>query len=632
MTVTAHSFVDPSSLAKKRKQQAIEALQALSEDALKERIVIPLFKKMGMKCTSVDRRHEGQHRCDVLIEYEVHGEARIEGAQLKANEDIRTKDYVRGEVERAGAVAVNFDHLLTDGKTLARLTKFYWITTGEIDPIGRIGIKEVLGVGTQYFNRVDVWGVERLVDEIQKAAPELLPPLELLQIEQSIQGHLDRREYVFAAHSCYEAFLWHLRQLGEIDLRGAAKYLEAAGSYLLRDERRPLFYARAIGTYYKMWMYLIDACPDLFPKYGSYSFNDWPWPRIDERLRKEYPRSRWWLFQDVFLMLDQLNLLDRTYVRAPAGLSTLRACQILLRACYTPGRQGIDESLRKLCAELGKEDNQSIDGRCSLCTGVAVSVLSLAGEDYRLRAADAFEWLKTRGIFRFAYNQAAEGRHSLHYTARVLEGFGDYTFPASGEVDTVFKVFFSDVTKDAIELYSEYMRYRNIEEAEVASYIFPAFLRYFLIGRRLDEHRDLIAAEIENLVDVLQLDAESASRPAAEMYAAQSNLGSLVLGAVLGCEPALDLARQIVQLFHAKLRAKGAKATDEERLLWDSSVDRTQSFIEGYFQYWETILFLEERGQDVNLLLPEIGSEESASTDERSQPDGFRVSALRAPE
>jgi len=571
---------DATSVEKVRKQQAIEELKGLSENALKEQIVLPLFRKRGLRCTSVDKRHEGQHRCDILMESDAHQDSRIDGAQLKVNVNILTKQYVRREIERSGAVALTFDHRLTDG-TLTTLSKYYWITTGEIGTIGNIGLNEVFGKGSPYLGRVEVWGVERLVAEIQKTAPELLPPLELLRIEQSIGAE---RDSVVAAYWCYEAFRWQFKQPGRLDLQRAEKYLEDAGSYLSSNTRRHWYYARTIVTYYELWRYVLTTCADLLPRDGPCSFSDLPLDRIDERLKKEYPRSRWWLFQDICLVFAQLDLLEKSYVTAPAGLSTLKACQILLRACYPPSRATISERLQRLNKDLGKEDNKAIDGSCSLCTGVAVSVLSLAGQENRQKASKAFDWLKSLSGERFAYNQAAGDRHSFHYTAQVLEGFCDHTFPNSSEAESALQVFFSGKVSSAADLYNEHMRYRNVEEVEVASYIYPSFLRYLLIGHPLDDHRNSLAGELNHLVSVLQIDAESASLPAAELYSAQSNLGSLVLGAVLGCEPAHDLAHDVVHVFHAQLRTRGARSTEEERLLWDSSVDRTLSFIEGYLQ------------------------------------------------
>ena len=50
-----------------RRQQAVELLQEMKEDALTETIVIPLFQRLGWICTKVDRRHEDEHCCDVLL-------------------------------------------------------------------------------------------------------------------------------------------------------------------------------------------------------------------------------------------------------------------------------------------------------------------------------------------------------------------------------------------------------------------------------------------------------------------------------------------------------------------------------------------------------------------------------------
>src|SRR6185295_13791405 len=181
---------DATSVEQLRKRQAIEALRVLSEDDLKDQIVIPLFERRGLKCTSADRRHERRHRCDILMESDAHQTNRIEGAQLKANKNIRSKKYLIETIERASIVALRVAHSLSDS-TLTSLSKYYWITSGDIDPIEKLDVEGVFGRGTAYFGRVEIWEAKRLVDEIQKTAPDLIPALEILQIEQNIEAERD---------------------------------------------------------------------------------------------------------------------------------------------------------------------------------------------------------------------------------------------------------------------------------------------------------------------------------------------------------------------------------------------------------------------------------------------------------
>jgi hypothetical protein len=620
--------VPDSPLVCQRKQQAIEALQALSENDLKGRIIIPLFDKLGMKCASVDRRHEGQHRCDVLMEYEVRGEARIEGAQLKANANIHSKDYVREEIERASIVALNFNHPLTDRSTLTRLSRYYWITTGSIDRIGAIGIKEVLGAETQYFPRVDVWGVDRLVAEIQTAAPELLPPLELLQIEQDTAMYRQGRQGVFAAHCCYKAFLWHHRQ-PKMEFDGAAQYLEEALRCLDLEDRKSIYYSRVLRKYYEGLLLLLREA-----RQGKVPW--WPGQSLREVLSSaeaisalespedEHPRSHGlaWLVRDVESIHRQLGIMLDRFLTIPAPLIPVQIGRLLLRFGYPPSEPALAECLRATERQLGEEDQRSIHSKCSLCTATAVSCFSLAGDSERLKVKPAVDWLETLKPYRYCYIEAetfglpgeSYSQHALHYAATVLTAYLDWGAEEC-HIENVREVFFKSEKVDSQGFFClEWMRYRNEDRFEICRYIFSAFLRYILVRgelpKREEDEEDLVRKALESFVAAIYAEAKDTQDPV-RFYASRTNLGSLALGMILGVTEAVGLARRVAGVLHRR----GVR-TDA---LWTGSVERTLSFLEGFLDYWEAVLFLEQKGGDVRHLLPETdGMESSASTGEKA--------------
>ena len=604
---TAAPNVSDDSLVKKRQQEAIEALKALSEADLKDRIVLPLFRKRGLKCTSVDRRHEGQHRCDILMESDAHQDSRVDGVQLKANTNILSKDYVREEIERASIVSLTFDHLLANG-TLTSLSKYYWISTGTIDPIGNMGIKEIFGKGTPYFGRVEVWGVERLVDEIQKTSPDLLPPLELLQIEQGIEMYRKSSQGVFAAHCCYNAFLWHHRQ-PDIRFKEAEQCLRDALLCLDLETRKSLYYSRLLRRYYEGLLLLLREAQS-----GSI-----PWlpgrplgeiltsPEAVSALGRLGEPGSAWLVCDVESIHHQSGIVLELFLPVPAPLLPVQICRFLLRFGYPPSEPALTRCLNNTEAQFEKEGHLSIDGSCSLCTATAVSCFSLAGDSERsmerLKVKPAVEWLETRKPFRYCY---LEGRlygfpgdnysqHALHYAATVLTAFLDWGAEESC-IDNVKDILCKVEDVDSQGFYLEWMLYRNEDRFEICRYILSAFLRYILVREALPRKEEqLVKTALERFVAAIYVEAKDTQKPA-KFYAARTNLGSLILGAILHVEKAVALAREVAGVLHRRgLRANA---------LWDGSAERTLAFLEGFLDYWETILFLEQRGEDVGQLFP----------------------------
>jgi hypothetical protein len=158
-------------------------------------------------------------------------------------------------------------------------------------------------------------------------------------------------------------------------------------------------------------------------------------------------------------------------------------------------------------------------------------------------------------------------------------------------------VFFQSEDVDSREFYLAWMIYRNEDRFEICRYIFSAFLRYMFVRGTLPKgEEDLVKRALERFVAAIYAEAEGIQDPA-RFCASRTNLGSLALGMLLSVNEAVGLARRVAGVLHRR----GVR-TDA---LWDGSVERTLSFLEGFLDYWEAILLLEQQGEDISELLPD---------------------------
>jgi hypothetical protein len=191
----------------------------------------------------------------------------------------------------------------------------------------------------------------------------------------------------------------------------------------------------------------------------------------------------------------------------------------------------------------------------------------------------------------------------------------DFEYPDQESTRRVLEVFFEDLKRggkpktDQRGFYVEWMRYRNISPGEVCSYIFPVFLRYLLAGFSLrPEEENYLQESLRILVVEIEADAKEASTPPWKPYIGRENLGSLSCGFLLQTAEASNLASRIAGGFHQMVVLRRNLGIERERL-WDSSVDRTTSFIDSLFLYWEGILEVKNRGGDILDLLPVVVNE-----------------------
>lgn len=307
------------------------------------------------------------------------------------------------------------------------------------------------------------------------------------------------------------------------------------------------------------------------------------------------------LITDFELISEQLDLLCAKFINTPSGLSTLQAAVLLQRVGYSSRYFGgaLGRRLDRVELDLKANHNRSIDGDCSMCSGAALSALSLAGRSER--ASEIREWLRRLGpdrycVLRRDYTDAKYNEHALHYAASVLQGFLDTTTGARSGADAeveddiaqVVRVFFERTETGERNFPKHWMRYRNIDAYEVCNYILPVFARYLLSGRPLNGKQ---RAQLSGVVDALAggiLGEASNPAHAGRLYVARENVGSLSLGLMVGMSIVAEkVARDALGLF-----TRRAEADYPERgsTTLDSNIDRTRRFLEGWLLHWEVVL------------------------------------------
>jgi hypothetical protein len=303
-------------------------------------------------------------------------------------------------------------------------------------------------------------------------------------------------------------------------------------------------------------------------------------------------------------ILEQLDILAQKIVNDPSGLTTLEICLLLERCGYSRRFEShaIRERLQRVEAEMKENHSRSIDGDCSICTGVAASCLLLAGDEHR--ANELLDWLESLQGVRYAWignddhEDEPPDQHALHYASTVLCAFADHggSHPSreSGR-DSVKQVLLGNEWTGAGSMPPHWMRYRNISEFEVCSYILPSLARYHLAGGGLNEIEKKRCTEVlRALASALTAESVKVSTDGSpdKLYGARENVGSFALGLVPGVQLS-DEAEKIVRhglaRFEYRARRREAMATTRQQTL-DSNTDRTRKFLSGWLLQWEMIL------------------------------------------
>lgn len=628
------------------REEGIRYLQQLSETQLKDEVIKPLFGKewaVGFDrwerrkkwlVLDVDRKSELEHRCDLILSSIPHHGELLVGIQLKAwnngNNDINAGKYVVTKIRPCAEAALRDRY-----RNGARLSKYYWITTGYLaEPSGRKAVEKFINTPESTGGRVEVWDVgdlyDRIVnaqsfrDNLDKTANDVVKGLQINAIRRQVEKHMQDGEGSFAALLAYAALRGCLlRQTPDIPTALACATVGLAA--LRQDSCRNIYYHRVLRNVLEAWEELLLAHPKELQKHvknlleGSVAVEECAIYMRDDGI------DRLELILDFDCIFRQLRQLEKHYVNGPSGLSTLKLSRLLLRSGFSPTDREISERLKRAQEDLKKEGGKSIDGECCLCTGAAVSCLALARNRDVGRPV---EWLLGLAPHRYCYHGAAVEpyNHSLHYPASVLQAFVDldpgYT---SRRAEEIAEIFFDPAASKRAEIVRYWMLYRHEHGFNIYHDILLAFLRFFLVGRQVGElGKGQLRKAIQMLVSDLEKDCKEVQSPW-KLYAARENLSSFCLGLVLEVEESYEFVRQIARLFRYRARRIAKEPTD---LLLDSNVDITMAFLEGYLDYWETLFYLKEDGRSIEHLLPALQPPEgSSSFMPRARQDNIQSSA-----
>lgn len=445
--------------------------------------------------------------------------------------------------------------------------------------------------------------LKELCNKIERMARETVPLLQVNHAEMQSQ----RLSGIFAAHWAYRAFRLHLLQPSP-DLEKVSTCLNRGLACIAEDPRRQLYYYRLLQRVFeawRSWLSLIRNRPDLIPPGRRKLELILDQPQVKEffATSSSFGIDTVTMLQDFELTFRQLVTLEERYVDAPAGLSTLVICRLLLRFGFFPSETGtIQARFKRMIKELAGDREcrgASIDDQCSLCTGVLLSCFSLARRHDEVQKVK--DWLLGLKAYRFSHILRTDGRRShenaLHYASQTLLGLLDFDLYSDELLAPILDEFFQpDGRLPRQELwrsfYLKWIRYSNIDRFETYRFILSAFLRFFLSGRDLPPQR---TERLRQAVKALAADLREEIPGGEEVYLfypARTNLPSLVLGLWLRMTELTDLAVKVVQLHHRRASMAGRRDDDQ---LWDSNVDRTVNFIEGLLDYWETMIALEER-------------------------------------
>jgi hypothetical protein len=582
-----------------------------------------------------DKNNEHKHGCDLILDI---------GRLSKIGFQIKITPFTRStltEYKRRVKDAYDFRF----GGEIKRLSQFIWVTTSYIT--SAIPGSEFDDIEDSVrFGKIERWDGERLRKEFRTYYPEAFTSIRIDDLtakadQQSIKGN-----NVFAAHYLYRVFVLRLLQS---DLASAREVIKSAISEVDRQKNKSIYFYRTLKRVYEIWEAVIEGqgFDELVEKYKKQIMSKYKmqtdeyektWHECvflmhlvnDAEVRKHVESHEiassacgYNVLCDFQYMFSQLQILFHEYANSPAGLSSRQICRTLLRFGFPP-EGNIAERIKKTIRELKDEDDQSVDGECSLCTGTILSCLVLANEDQET-IKPVKGWLEQLDDYRYShirrdqYTDAKSTEHALHYAAPVLEAFID-----CGDSENVVRVlrhYFVSRKVGRDGFYDSWMRHRNISSLETCSYILSAFHKYFINGNdhfHFDETQlECLTEAITNLVNVLHIETTPQSKPS-RLYATRENTPSFCLALLVmkrrayaalpesskaapvfadsvsdQFDSASDLLRELMQNLHKRaIRFREGDRDPFRKALLDSNVDRTTRFIEGWVSYWETISYL----------------------------------------
>jgi hypothetical protein len=613
-------------------------LNHLSEREFTIPFLIPYFQRIGYDVVDVHAKGEERHRLDLLLIRRLSDGsiAVVHGVQVK-KEDYDTFSDVRDAITPYLDFVFGSPHTV-DGEQHF-IQRFYWITSGRIQPAAERGFTELKN--TIWRKDIRLWSGSVFIRDVHKRGWSfLIEELHEIQLRTAKQQHVNDREGVFAAYCAYLSALWHLRDETR-DNDAARACLQEAARLVDSDERKALYYFRSLRTYYGILDDLLSRFPtlqvaDLGLLNGTSSGDE-----VRECVQAQYPGWGEHFLHVMTFLLDQFDLLEERYLDPRSGLSSLQVCRLLLRSGRSPAIGSLESShlqasritrrLKAIRQEMefyGKRMMElkrpphfaSLDDECSICTGTGVACLALANQ--RDSSKPAVEWLASLRKQRFTCYEDEPGEQALHNTATVLDGFCSFEYGAASRLTNLaLAVLLGPVDLDSPGLPNEWMRYRNIHRYEVCTYIFSAFLVLSLSGysfkrKDLKVLRHTLRTFSAELIDEARHgDMLHVEKPA-KLYAVRENVGSLALAVLLGTEDetadeAVELLlRDALRHFHRRSRVVLANRRHGNDLfsqhLMDSDVDRMRRMTEGWMQFWEVFHLCRENGRDLSSLLPNL--------------------------
>ena len=593
--------------------EALEILRRLSIPELWDQVVKQLFFSRGWKPL-----YEDFEAREISLGAEGLGEAWAIVVHLEVPEQDAPSPLVdRISTAAQAALADQYRNIIGDLHPRVPPLRYHWILPQVMPDKIKEEVRE--RIGQDFSDRVSVWDLDTLSQKlVDMGGLRTSSPLQILYAKHQAAEHIqaknerepERRDIqgVFAAHWFYRAFRLYLQQ-GKDGRDRALESLDEGLAALAQDPWRSLHPHRVLRHVFDTWSTLLRRSPDLFET-PVQSLDQLPERDITaalDFLKPGHPRLDW-LLVDFDSMFRQLDILAEKYVDTPAGLSTLQICRLLLRAGFPPIEPGIDKRLKRAFNDLGNENGESIDESCSLCTGTAVSMFSLARR--RQDVETAVGWLTGDEVRECRFStidsmpaEIAKDEHALHYAASVLQGFLDFEGGQSkNRLEPVLEVFFQKTDSDDRDFFREWIRHANIERFEVYRYILAAFLHYHLMGLALPASwEEMLRQAVLALIHALNKEGRELKKIYL-FYPARMNLSSLALGLLLdGGAEVEELARQVTGYLRRRPEASGKRRGQ----LWDSNVDRNVVLLDSYLDYWETLFALEERGKSILGLLPD---------------------------
>ena len=380
---------------------------------------------------------------------------------------------------------------------------------------------------------------------------------------------------------------------------------------------------------------------------------------FEKRTGEKEVKNKYQLLIDVQYIIDHLNVLNINYVDAPAGLSSLQIVRLLLRTGFpyiNDEKKSIHRRFERIVKEMDNTNifksqkntnhdhgkGNSIDGACTICTATAVSCFALAGEalpeNFSRYKEKALTWLSQDNMYKWnwiyiIYDQleALPYNHAMNYTSSVLLSFLDsgllkknYDNANDTNIqlkntwrcfDTFFETKEYEIERNSPDKFKngfieKWMQHRNERPEEVLQYILSTFIKVCLCFPekfRKNEIIKKISAQIKYLYILLR-DISDEKENIWRLYTARENIECLCFMMLLGKDSPIlpqdfkfrnsnnyriiiKAATDIIERFRLQIKHQ----TLRESRIFDSNIDRSRKFLEGWLTYWEVTLFLSEK-------------------------------------